>query len=115
MPSTKKTPAKETRNAADNVQPEAPLEGMNTLMPGAPPFTIALILTLLSYQNKWCTRMGWMNIYPELSEEICSPLLGLMVGIMASRLIREIAIVVRQNKLHKIEEDKKQKAAGTKK
>ena len=115
MPSAKKTPAKETRNAADNVQPAAPLAGMNTLMPGAPPFSIALIVTLLSYQYKWCTRMGWMNIYPELSEEICSPLLGLMVGIMASRLIREIAIVVRQNKLHKIEEDKKQKVAGTKK
>ena len=56
--------------------------------PGTPSFYVASVVTLVGYTQKWCTRMGVMDLYPELSEEIAAPLLGLMVGVLASRIIK---------------------------
>ena len=46
-----------------------------------------MVVTSLTYTQKWLTKLGLFSLYPELNEEIMAPLLGLLAAVLTSRIM----------------------------
>ena len=100
-----KTRSGKAQEAADAAAPAATAPAPNFILtPGSPSFYVAMVVTSLAYTQKWLTKLGLFSLYPELTEEIAAPLLGLVTAVLTARIMA----IIKERKEQKEQKEQRQ-------